>query len=468
MPVEHGEGLVGQGPAVRDARAGGVHLADGVGDGPDGALGGAAEGDDLQAGEEFAGLVGQGDRYPVAGYQREPQRGVAGGRLGAQPVAQHVELARHRVPHGHPEVADEFGPVGGVAAPVGPRQDEGGAHGEGAEQVVDGQVEAQSRDAEDAVPVGDRVAAVDVLDGVEGGPVTDHHALGRAGGTGGVDDVGEFVRVAAGCTGAGGGPGVLGEEVDGEGRDVRGEVVDLGEPGLGEDGAHARVRDDGVAAGRWLGRVHGQVGAARHEGAEDGDDLFPALVRPDRHGLPGPQPGRRQRLGQGARAGDELPVGEGPLGGADRDRVRGGPGPRQDGFVEQGVRQRAAGRVGLGTACRLCRGQGDADRRVPGRLTGLALHRQRPHQCGVRLEHGVGDALGEGAVADVPGEAERVTAVHDLAVEPHLGRPGHRVRHLGGHALGGGAGAQGAGEDDRHQHRGARPCGTARRGPPSR
>ncbi len=451
VPVEHGERLVGQRPAVRDARAGGVHLADRVGDGPDGSLGGAAEGDDLQARQEAAGLVGQRDRYPVAGYQREPQGAVVGGGLGAEPVAEHVELARHGVPHRDPEVADQFGPVGGVAAPVGPGKDEGGAHGERSEQVVHGQVEAEPRDAEDAVVLGDGEAAVDVLDGVEGGPVADHHALGRAGGARGVDDVGEVVRVpAGGCVPSV--PGGLLDEVHRDGRHRLRQVLEFREPGLGEDGAHARVRDDRVPARRGLGRVHGQVRAAGHEGAEDGDDLLPALVHPDGHRLTGAQPGSRQRPGETARAGHELPVGEGEFGGADRDGVRCGPGPGEYGFVQQGVRQGALGGVDRVPACGLGRGQLDTGRCVPGGLPGLALGRQRPHERRVRLEHGVRHAVGERALPDVPGQAQRVTAPHDLAVEPDLRRPGHGVRHLRGHALGGGAGAQGAGEDDRHEH----------------
>ncbi len=127
--------------------------------------------------------------------------------------------------------------------------------------------------------------------------------------------------------------------------------------------------------------------------------------------------------------------------------------------MEQGVRQWSRGRVDGVPPHGLVLGQRDAGRGVPGGVACRALGRQGPHEARVRLEHRVGDTVGEGALADVPGQAQRVAAVHDLAVEPDLRCPGHGVRHLGGYALGGGVGSQGAGEDHRHQHRRAGPAG---------
>ena len=124
--VEHVEGLVGQRPAVRDARPRGIDLADRVGDRPDRRLGGAAEADHLQAAAAIARIPsGSGDRDPVAGQQRQAQRAGSSARGAVRRQSTSIcSWPGTEFQTVTPCRGDELGPVRGVAAALGLGQDQ--------------------------------------------------------------------------------------------------------------------------------------------------------------------------------------------------------------------------------------------------------------------------------------------------------------------------------------------------------
>src|SRR5690606_40521338 len=84
LHVQHVEGLVGEGAAVGDAGPVRGLRADGVVDGPDGALGCAAEAVQVGSGQVGADPLGQGDGDPVPGEQGGAQRVRCRLRVGCQ------------------------------------------------------------------------------------------------------------------------------------------------------------------------------------------------------------------------------------------------------------------------------------------------------------------------------------------------------------------------------------------------
>ncbi|OUE01060.1 hypothetical protein CMMCAS04_01470 [Clavibacter michiganensis subsp. michiganensis] len=296
--VDHGQPLAAQGRAVGDARQQPVDLADHVVHRPDGRLGRAAEAHDGELGVAGAHGVGQGHGDPVAREEREPQRarGVAGRRAaGRAPgrgdrvavVLQHAGLRGYGVPERDAVAGDERGPVRGVVAPAGVRQHHRAARAEDAQHVEDRQVEAEAGEGEHAVVGADAEALADVHERVVRGVVGEDRALGGARGPGRVDDVGGVGRVDAVAPGTGGRPGGDGlEGVDRDPLDARGPVRGRAHEGLlREHLPDAGVGQHGVAADPRLGHVHGYVGAAREEHADDGDDLLPAARGDDRNAV---------------------------------------------------------------------------------------------------------------------------------------------------------------------------------------
>ena len=87
---------------------------------------------------------------------------------------------------------DQLQPSVWISAVVGFGEHQRAAGGEDPEYVVNREVEAQRRYAEDRVVGADGESLVDVVDGVPCTPMVDHHPLGLTAGAGGEYDVGEI------------------------------------------------------------------------------------------------------------------------------------------------------------------------------------------------------------------------------------------------------------------------------------
>ncbi len=446
--VENAEALVGKRPAVGHGGKSRIRRAGFVPVGPDGGFRRAAHGHDPEARHKLLQPAGQADGNPVAGEDHDAERqGRAAGLLGC--VAEHLAEGGHGVPQRDAALADQAHPGFGIQGLGLAGHDDGAAGREHAEDVVDGEVEAQARDGKGAVAGADAVAGVDVEDGVHGRVVGDHDALGLAGGAGGVDHVGEIPGSGAGfrqlCA-------LLrrldGRDVD-EGRSLA-EVDGALEMRLAEDEGRAGILENLLDAGLGLVHVERQVGSAGPLDAEHGSDLLPALVHEDGRAVASPEalPAQKQRAGSGS--GLQLAVAHGACRG-DHGRRFGASGRVfKEGLVHQHARD-----VGL----RGVDGLPDL-RHGPGQL-GQALGAPcpvvlgKPHQgLDVGLEHGIDHALGEEAEHVVEAEPELVVDLEELVVDPHLRRLGYAV-HLAsegaeGEVAGRGLHGQGGGEDDRH------------------
>ncbi len=344
-------------------------------------------------------------------------------------------------------LAEREPPVG-VASVGLVDQHQGAALGERAEDVPHGEVEVQGGDGQDPVRRPESVPLVDVLDGVHRGTVADLDALGRAGGTGGEDDVGALV----------------GGHVHGGVQRRRPEgLVEGQEGGRGprprrrpravQDEHAAAQRVDAVAAFGGLVDADGDVGAARGQDAEHRRDLVGSLGRGDDDRAARPDAPGGERTGHPQRAVRQFPVGETAVLPPQQCRV---PGPAGRPLEERPVQRTTALPPGhgvrLGTTSHLGLGQGYLRRETP------VGGRQAPHQGGVRREHGVRHALREELLDDVPRQQQTAFAgaVH-LVVEPDLGRLGDHPGQLaeaGGEVVGHERGVEVAGEDDGCRARG--------------
>ncbi|KFF32033.1 hypothetical protein G039_0330505 [Pseudomonas aeruginosa VRFPA01] len=194
--------LPAQGTAIRNAGQLGVLRADRLLDRPDRRLGGAAQAEQRAVRPAPPPAGRQADRNPVAGPEHAARSRQVALRLALQVIDEHLPLGRHRVPQGDGVAFQQVRPVRRIAAARRVRQDHLGPRRGGAEEIVDREVEAQLGEAEEAVVGIDAVALVDVEQGVAYRRMAEHHALGRAGGAGGVDHV---ARSSAATSAAGGG-----------------------------------------------------------------------------------------------------------------------------------------------------------------------------------------------------------------------------------------------------------------------
>ena len=194
--------------------------------------------------------------------------------------------------------------------------------------------------------------------------VADRHAFRPAGGAGGVDDVGQAVRVVAGRQRRRrrGLRRVQSQQRAGEGRQRRRQRLGA------EHGARAAVLQDVADAVGRIGRVHRHIAGAGLERGQHADHQFERGRQPQADGIAGPHAGSRQPPRGGVRqpfqfAVTELPAvaaqrrgvglhrgetAEGAVhrfaiarGGAQRQRQQGG------GLLRRGQRQRGQRRVRL-------------------------------------------------------------------------------------------------------------------------
>ncbi len=467
--VEHVEGLVRQRPAVGNAAGsrGQVALGDGMVDRPDRALGGAAEAHQL----DVRGDVGEGadagrqrHRNPVARHQDQAQGSGPAGHVGGplcRLLSEHLHQRRHRIPHRHALRLDARRPVVGIAALGGLGEDDRAPRRQGAEDVVDREVERQRGERQHAVLRPDAEAVVHVEDGVDRTAMVDHHALGMAGRAGGEDDVGEILGMLDGserlrvfgsfCL-----FGLDPQALD-SGRPFPGFVDAVVDPGLSDGELHLAVLQQVVAAVRRQVGIDGQVGGAGPQDAEGSDHLLPALLHHHCHQGVGPRSQLPQAAAQGNGTGDDLAVGERAPGRRHGDAVI----SRSDEGVEELPRRRAEGLLGVvdGDALGpLRRRQQLGDGGPPGFFLGSQSLQQLP----VGLEHGFDQSRREEAVDHVPVVDQPPALLHHLVVDPHLGSLADDVTLVAQAALGrlvlaagsvvvGPGEAQGTGEDDGHE-----------------
>ncbi|MFB6398350.1 hypothetical protein AAFH96_35545 [Polymorphospora sp. 2-325] len=229
----------------------------------------------LATGEDHAQRADGGGQQP----------GVAGG-------GQFGEQRGRQVGDGHRVRAQRRAHLGRPPDPV-VAQDDPGTGGEAGEELLDGDVEAVPGHLEDHVVRGQPEVGDHRPDVGGGGAVLDHHALGHAGGAGGVDDVRGGVRVdaVAGHVDGRAGAGRVDDRHGGAGDGGRG-------PGPGDDDAYAGVGDQrGDARRRQVGGQR-QVRRPGLQHAEDRHDEFGAAGGADPDdvlgaGAGGPQPGRQ-------------------------------------------------------------------------------------------------------------------------------------------------------------------------------
>ncbi len=457
--VEHGEALVGQGGAVRNAAPAGVHPADLVPDRPDRALGGAAEAHDRRpVGGQGADPVGQAEGDPVAAEHHRAQGAQRVGGEGLGVLGEDGAQGGDGVPQGDAFASYEVGPVAGVAAAGVGGDDQGAAGGEHAEQVVDGEVEAQGGDGEDGVVGAGGEAPVDAFQGVGRAEVVDHDALGFARGARGEDGVGEVGEGLDRLQWSGAvvecGVVVHGEHGD-AGRD--GQFVQQG-PLCEDDGALAAPREVDEALGGQFG-VQRQERRSRLQHAQRGHRLLPALAGDDGDQLVRPGAEAPQGVADAPGAAGQLAVGQAGVAGDHGGRLGPAPCGVRDRLVQQAGGQRCRGGADAVADGRLGGGQ----RGPAGFLPGARICGEPGQRCGVGVEHGVQDAGGEQFLDGVPVEDQLAAVLGDLVVEVDLGRladaedglpqrpwPVLAVRPVGG----GVADRQVGGEDDGGQQPG--------------
>ncbi|GHE61448.1 hypothetical protein GCM10018785_33150 [Streptomyces longispororuber] len=416
------------GAADGRAAGGGEGAADGAAD--DGLGGAVAVEHPDGSGPPFDDLGG----YGLAGAD-EAQVGGEGGALGQG--AEDDGRQRDEVDAPVVDEVDER-PSGSAALLVG--DDEGAAGQQRQHDPEDGRVEAERRELQDAGVGVEFEPVAEAADHVQEPVVGHDDALGAAGGAGGVDDVrrvaGQQRGRAVGVGEVGGGP--RGEAVGG----LRGvEEQDVGVTGVGQalgaGGGRGVGDEDGGArvlehvrdpVGRVLG-VDRQVGRARLERGEGGDDDVRGARQHHGDGLLGADAVVGEEPGQPVGAGVEVGVRD-LLVAEDDGRLGGGlGGPRLEDVAGQaGTHGPGAGAAGP----------------VGEDLAQLVLAE--------RVEAAEGGAGGGGELFEDAGEAadEGGGLGGGEDVRPILGLQAHPVALDGEHAerqrvLGDDAGAPGAG-----------------------
>ncbi|KGD55887.1 hypothetical protein DP43_6458 [Burkholderia pseudomallei] len=404
--VEHVHRLPGQRAAVRNAREPRVFRPDRMLDRPDRRLGRAAQAEQPAVRPAAPPARRQAHRNPVARPHHATWPGHRAGRLAFEIVDEHLPLRGHRVPQRDAVARDQFGPVRRIVAARRVRQHDACAARGRAEQIVDGQIEAQFGEPEHRVARAHRVARVDVGERVADGRMAHHHALGLARRARRVDHVRERIafermRIARRP------PRIGRQRID---IDARATIRLAVECALRHDRADLRVAQDRPPPQRGLPVIDGHVRRARLHDAEHRDELVRALRHPHRDLVAGRDARALERGAHRGRALRDVAIGvrarrvdhDGRIGRASRLRGK----ARREVAVR--VRMRARdGRLGR---------QHDVARARPPR--GVA--REPREQCDVSVEHRGRHAGGEQIVAHVPADLQVTELIGDLAVEPDL------------------------------------------------
>ncbi len=424
---------------------------------PDRGLGGAAKGGQAHVRRQRAQACRQVQWNPVTAEHGPAQRCRQAPAAGCRMLDQHRQQGRHRIPDGDAIPVDQVQPVRGIAHALLVGQDHGAAPRQHAEDIVDGQVEAQRRDAEHAIVRRHAQPRVDVFQRVAGGPVRDRHALGCAGRAGGVDDVGQRIesgrydvfvdlplQIGARVHGRHGRWRHQPRDGAGARRPRERRLCDKG--GLDtrtiQNGLHARR---GHVAGQW--HQH----CARRDDADRGGERGHAFGHGAGDQVAGHDTRPAQRAHVRQRVGCQPGIGLAGMRGGTGQRVRLRHRLPEEARVQWQQRQRLRCPVD-GFAHRALRGgQCRRHRLLPVR----GILRQMVESPAIGLEHRIDHARGEQIVDHDPVEFQRALADHHLVVEPDLRRAGVQERGLAEQVRAADQHveihAQEAGEHDRHQ-----------------
>ena len=338
LGIEQVDPGVGDGAADGDPAVGGLAAVE-----PghvDGTFGGAVEVVQLDLGQAGAEALDQVEGEGLAGAEGADQ---AGAGLEPRLVEEGLEHGGNEVEGGDALAADEVGQVGGVLVAFGAGEDQAGAGEEGPEELPDGDVEGKGGLLEDAVVGGEMEGVLHPEQAVDDGAVAVHGALGVAGGSGGVDDVGEVV---------GGGEGLevgVGQVLPEVGVAVQADHlgVQVGQGGkeglLGQEDRGVGVAEhEGEAVGG-IGGVEGEVGGAGLEDGQEGDHQVEGAFHEYADQDVGAGAEATQVAGQAIGPGVELGVGEGVVAAGQGGGVGGQLDLAFDQLVEAGVDRELGG-----------------------------------------------------------------------------------------------------------------------------
>ncbi len=378
---------VDAGVAVRGADAGGDAVGDVDVGRVDGGLGGAVgvEGDRVRVGAQG------GPEVRRAGLATEDEQPGRVRRVEDSRFDEEVELGGGAVDQadGAVGVLGQFHQVAGILALLGGEDDQGVAVEQG-EQLGQEEVGDERRGAggDSQRVAGTRFAKTrqDLGDGVVGeAVVVDHDALGASGGAGGVDQVGEVVRLHEG-------------EVNGC-RVARCGDVEVWLVGgvVGDEEGWLGVLDHGGEAGGGEVGVEGEEGGAGFPDGPDGGEGGGSGSEADADEVAGADAGVVEAVGELVAVGVELTEGQLGAVGIDGDGVRGAPGLCAQEFVDGEV-----GAFGAGVVPAVEQGQftsagtqqvRDGGGRVGGQRVEqlgegfqVALHRLRVVQLGTEVQ----------------------------------------------------------------------------------
>ncbi|KIG11695.1 hypothetical protein DB30_02632 [Enhygromyxa salina] len=188
----------------------------------------------------------------------------------------------HEVQRRDPVALDHLGEVGRILVALGLRDDEPSAVEQRPKELPDRHVEAEGRLLEDDIILAEAVLVLHPVDAVVGRAMLDHHALGPARRTRGVDDIGELARVEAYL--GGGDVGLADRREPDSGRVRDPTVVEQGQAGRGpgqgrdvelrpgQDHGDPRALDDLGHAARRVPGIDRHVGSAGLERGVDRRD----------------------------------------------------------------------------------------------------------------------------------------------------------------------------------------------------
>ncbi len=244
-----------------------------------------------------------GERLATREHLPQPGTGLDPGLL-----QEGLQQRGHEVHRRHPPADDRALQVGGIAVAARRGEREPRAEHQRPEELPDRDVEAHRGLLEHRVAGGERERLLPPEQPVDDPAVRVHHALGPAGGARGIDDVGETVRVDLGERPRGLGEPLL-QEHDRHGG-VREGWDGRPRPLLRQEHPDLRVlQHEGEALGRirWVER---HVGGAGPHHAEQPDHQLRRALGEHADPLLGTDPHLPQMAGQGARAVEQLAVGQ--------------------------------------------------------------------------------------------------------------------------------------------------------------
>ncbi len=257
-----------------------------------------------------------------------------------------VPVRGREVRDGQPQLAHPVGQLGGRPG-AGAAEHQGGPRGQGREDLLQRGVEAECGQLEDTVARSEPVGVDHPAEGEDQRAMGDRHALGRAGGPRGVDQIGEVVR-----------PGRVPARLDAFAVQLDAFAPTAvrrhrprpreGPPVRRDDHLRAAVLDQPGQPPARVGRVQRQEGAARLEHTEQGGHQVRAAFQADRDDPLRADAQAAQHARQPVAAGVQVTVGERLLVGDHRDGVRGlrRPGPDQS---VHGVREARGATAGGNT-----------------------------------------------------------------------------------------------------------------------